>query len=480
MKSMQMKIVCSVAILLIVSISAFSQVIGGMSYEKAFDMIDGEDGYVYLAGFTGSYGNGNRDGFVIKYNSTTSSYIYNTWGKTDYDEFRSICKTNDGFLLTGFSFWREGLSLQAIIAGMNSQLDFQWSNNFGNWHYQHAYKSIVLSDGSFLVGGIDRSIGLYGPYLIKTNSTGTAIWEKSYTDYQPSHIVDIYQKNDGNIVLLCSKGGFFNTGTNWHSATNTDADILFIELNSEGNVIRDKQIYAEHHDIPVKFIADGEGNFYVLSHSQSYSENKSFDICLSLINSEYEIQWTKTYGGDDFEYASDFEIDTDGNIHIVGTSASANDDYPVIWYLKTDNLGNLIESEYLLPEARGYGASLEIIDTSIYLLGTTSKNGNDDYVLFINNELDAETEFVTDLLIYPNPVTDFVDIQFNNSALINRNVIIEIFDSKGCTVFDKSFYVINGSGSVELSLGLLKPGQFIVRISDENGKKISNALIIKI
>jgi hypothetical protein len=59
-------------------------------------------------------------------------------------------------------------------------------------------------------------------------------------------------------------------------------------------------------------------------------------------------------------------------------------------------------------------------------------------------------------------------------------VIIEIFDSKGCTVFDKSFYVINGSGSVELSLGLLKPGQFIVRISDENGKKISNALIIKI
>jgi len=477
---LQMKRFFLVLAFSIFSVSLFAQIIGGMCYEKAFDMIDGGDGYVYLAGFTGSYGNGNRDGFVIKYNSSTSAYIYNTWGKTDYDEFRSICKTNDGFLLTGFSFWRENLSLQAIIVGMNSQLDFQWSNNFGNYHYQHAYKSIVLHDGSFLVGGIDRSIGLYGPFLIKTNNTGSAIWEKTYTDYQPSHIVDMFEKDDGNIVLLCSKGGFFNTGTNWHSSSSTDADILFIELNSEGTVIRDKQINARYHDIPVKLIEDGNGNFYVLSHSQSYSENKSFDICLSLISSEFEIIWTQTYGGDNFEYASDFEIDVDGNIHIVGTSASANDEYPVIWYIKTDYAGNFIESQYLLPEARGYGASLEIIDTSIYLLGTTSKDGNDDYVLFINNELGTETEFVTELIIYPNPVKDFVEIQFNNSAFRYKNVIIEIIDSKGCVVFDKSHYVINGSGSVKLSLDFLKPGQFIVRISDENGKKIKNALIIKI
>ena len=86
----------------LITISSFSQVIGGSAYEKAFDLIYGDDECLYLTGFTSSYGNGSRDGFIVKYNCVNGLYSYNTWGRTDYDEFRSIVKTNDGFLLSGF------------------------------------------------------------------------------------------------------------------------------------------------------------------------------------------------------------------------------------------------------------------------------------------------------------------------------------------------------------------------------------------
>jgi hypothetical protein len=474
-----MKTIIGILLILFTGLNLSSQIIGGQAYDKAFDMTS-DNGNLYLVGFTGSYGNGNRDGFAVKYNCVTGAYIYNTLGKVDYDEFRSISKTNDGFIIAGFSFWREGNSIQAILTKLNSQLEFEWTKNFGNWHYQHAYKSYVLASGDYLIGGIDRSIGLYGPYLVKTNTSGETIWEFTYGDYMPSHIVDIYEKENENLVMLCSKGGFFNIGTNWHSSSSTDADVLFLEVDKDGTVVRDVQIVASRHDIPVKLIATANNKYYLLSHSQSYSEGKSFDICLSLLNSDFEIEWVKTYGGDDFEYAADMAIDEFGNIHIVGTSASVDNDHPVIMYLKTDANGELLDTKYLLPDDKGYGASIEVIDSSVYLLGTTSKNDNEDFVLFVNYELDNNTEFVEEISIYPNPVQDICNIYLNQSSLTNSEVDIEVYNSVGALIFKSQENIVSGDYSISLDVSDFAAGQYIVKLSNSVEGKTVKAMIVKI
>lgn len=326
-----------------------SQIIGGTASEKAYDMCKGNDNNLYLAGFSSSYGNGNRDFFIARYNTETGNLSYNTWGDCVYNEIRSIIPHGQNIIAAGFSFCRNGKSLQSMVTKVNPQLEFEWVKNFGNWHYQHGYKIVSLYDGNLLTGGIDRSIGLYGPYLILTDNNGNLIWEKTLNDYQPSHVVDMIQKQNGNVLLICSKGGFFNLGTNWHSNSNSDANTLIIEIDLAGNIISDTVILAPHHDIPVKAIKTSDDGFYLLSHTQSYEGNGSFDICTQKFDSDLNIEWTKLYGTTDFEYASDFEIDSEGNIHIIGTSAGFAD-YPVMYYLKTDALGELIESQGVIEE----------------------------------------------------------------------------------------------------------------------------------
>lgn len=194
---------------------SLAQYIGGVSNEEAFDMIsDGDD--LYMTGFTKSFGTGSRDGFIVKYSTTDNVSSQSTWGKIEYDEFHSIFKAGDDVILGGFSFWREGLSIQSVLAKMDENIQLTWVKGFGNWHYQHAYSTIMLESGNYLLGGVDRSVGLYSPYIIKTSPDGDLIWEYTYEDYKPAHTVDMMQLENGNILLLSCEGGFFNISTIWH------------------------------------------------------------------------------------------------------------------------------------------------------------------------------------------------------------------------------------------------------------------------
>lgn len=459
------------------SFTVFSQVVGGTSYEKAYDMISGGE-YLYLLGHTSSYGEGNRDAFVVKYNTQNETYTYNTWGKTDYDEFRSICKAGNDFIIAGFSFWREGSGIEAIMTKMNSELEFEWLNHYGNYHYQHAYKAYALSNGDYLMGGVDRSIGLYGPLLARISSSGETIWGVTYEEYKPSSVVDILELDSGNILLLCSKGGYFNPSTIWHDTSNPNADLLFVELNLQGGVVRDKIIEAPHHDIPVKILKTADNKFYCLSHSQSYSDDKSFDICLSLIDSDYEIEWVKTFGGDYFEYASDMAVDDEGNIHILGTTASENEDFPVIIYIKTDGDGNELETRYVSEDERSYGAAIEVIDTSIYILGTVTNDSDDNFILFKNFELGEDTYFVPELYIYPNPTRGICKIKCNSRFLVNSFVQIQIYNVQGRLVYSEQHTFANGSTSIGLDLSSFLQGQYIVKISNSEFSETLKVIVL--
>ena len=463
---------------LLVSATLSAQFIGGVSNEQAFDMIsDGPD--LYMTGFTKSFGTGNRDGFVVKYNTVDGTINQNTWGKVEYDEFHSICKAGEHIILGGFSYWRDGIGLASILTKVDEYLQAEWTKPFGNWHYQHAFKTIMLESGNYLLGGVDRSVGLYSPYIIKTNQDGELIWEFTYENYKPAHTIDMLQLNNGNILLLSCMGGFFNPSTIWHMGSHTDADLLFVEIDVDGTIIRDTTIHKEHHDIPVKILPTDNNQFYMLWHSQSVNPSNGFDICLSLISENYEILWTETFGGEGFDYAADMEIDEEGNIHIVGTTTSSGEDYPTIYYIKTNRYGALLEEMDVFTDYRAYAAAIEIIDTSIYILGTATIDGDDNFVILKNFELGKETEFKLDLYVYPNPVSDYCKIVFNSMYFNNTAVNVSIYDVRGRMIFSKEHIIENSEYVMQIDLSEFGSGQYFIKTENANFSETTKILIIK-
>ncbi len=465
-------------VFVLICLHTFAQFIGGVSDEKAFDMIsDGTN--LYMTGFTKSYGIGNRDGFVVKYQIVDHVISYNTWGKTEYDEFRSIYKAGDNIILGGYSYWRDGVGLASVLTKLDENLQLEWTKPFGNWHYQHAYSTIMLQSGNYLLGGVDRSIGLYGPYIVKTDQQGELIWEYTYEEYMPAHTVDILQKENGNILLLSCQGGFFNPSTIWHMSSHADADVLFIEIDTDGSVVNDTIFQLPYHDIPVKILSAPNDQFYLLWHSQSVNPGNSFDICLSLISENYDFIWTKTYGGEGFEYAADMEIYDESNICIVGTSASSGEEYPTIYYIKTDANGEVLEEEDVYTDYRGYAAGIEIIDTVIYILATVTVEGDDNFVLLKNFELNKKSEFSPDLYVFPNPVTDYCKIVFNSMFFNNSTIQISIYNINGQIVYESEYSIVDSDYVFEIDLSGFRAGQYFIKTENSDFSETTKIIVIK-
>ncbi|HOZ30410.1 MAG TPA: hypothetical protein PLL66_05795, partial [Bacteroidales bacterium] len=449
---MNFKSLYLIIILILFSYLTSAQIIGGPEYEKSYDMISDSAGNLYLTGFSGSYNKGNKEAYIIKYNTHENSFSYKTWGKGLQDEFRTVSLTNDGFIFSGSSMWMEDKAIQAVLAKYNSELEQEWINDYGNNHFQHFYTALVHSNRQIYAAGNDRRNTWPSLYFICTESNGKLVWERICSDYISAFIVDLIEKENGNIVALCSQGGFFNLGSQWHSHKFSNANILFIEIDKNGEIVYNYIIHKRHHDIPIKIMHANKGNFYLLSHSQSYREGNGFDICLSLLDPEFKTIWVKCYGGLKFEYAADMEIDADGNIHIVGTSGSANEDFPVIFYLKTDPKGNLLEKEYLLDKYRGYGSSIEIIDTNIYISGTITLDGDDDFVLLKNKSL-ANNDVKIENTVFYDSLTEKRISLFNRQIFLNSDSLeVIIMDSNAKQI--ENYYVEKVENDDYLSLNL--------------------------
>lgn len=252
-----------------------------------------------------------------------------------------------------------------------------------------------------------------------------------------------------------------------------------LEIDTNGNVVRDTVYHEEHHDSPVKILSAQNNQFYMLSHSQSINPGNSYDICLSLISEDYNIVWTKSYGGDKFEYAADMEIDEEGNLHIVGTSASSGEEYPTIYYIKTDANGNILDELDVFTDYRGYAAGVEIIDTAIYILGTVTMDGDDNFVLLKNFELNKEIEFKPDLYVYPNPVSDYCKIVFNSMFFSNSEVYVKIYDSRGRLVFSEAHTISNSNYEMDINLSEFGSGQYFVKTENSSFSEVTKILVIK-
>ncbi|HNQ67693.1 MAG TPA: T9SS type A sorting domain-containing protein [Bacteroidales bacterium] len=457
-----------------------SQIIGGQEYERCYDMMSDSAGNLYLTGYTKSFGNGNREAYIIKYNTENNSYTYKTWGMELTDEFRSVSLTNDGFIFSGSSMWVEEKSIQAVLVKYNMNLEHLWTNDYGNNHFQHFYTSLFHTSGKYFAGGNNRTNTWPALYLVCADSNGETLWEKTWTDYIAAFIVDLIEKENGNIIALCSRGGFFNLGSPWHAQSFKKSDIFFVEIDENGEIVDDFSIYQNHHDTPVKLMRANNGNYYLLSHSQSYRVGYSFDICLSFLDSDFNPIWVKTYGGASFEYAADMEKDANGNIHIVGTSASVNDEFPVIYYIKTDSLGEVLETEYLLDNYRGYGSAVEIIGNDIFISGTISQEDDDDFVLFINNNLSKENVKIENLIFYPNPTKEKINLYLNQFDGNYDKIQIILYNSWGEQLENHYLESIDNKFDFSIDLNDYSAGTYFFKVVSQTTNYSQTTRIIKI
>jgi hypothetical protein len=355
---------------------------GGSQYEGIQSLaLNGSE--VYIGGETMSWGAGEWDSLVLKYD-TNGNYNWNrTWGKTRMDYVVSVCtKDNNSYCLSQITdtSTHENFNIRCY----NSNGLLQWSKQWGGINSDFPEEIIIYNSEIYIVG-VTESYG-YGNAdvcLLKYDLSGTLLWNKTW---------GISANESAWSVYVDSPGVYIVGDTNNISPDNYD--ILLLKYDLSGNYQWNRTWNLRDDDRGESIIVDTDG-IYVAGHCSSPSGQSSVLLKYDLSGNYL---WNKTWGG--YYIAQGYSINKLGsNIYVCGQTSKytpyKNDEGFV---LKYDSSGTLLwEKAWGGPKNESF-YSIVAVGSNLYIGGRTSSYGNGSWdALFMKTDLNGSNGTVPEI-----------------------------------------------------------------------------------
>lgn len=355
----------------------------------------------------------------------------------------------------------------------------------GNAIYGQAYDSF----GNSISISANGNIIAIGAYLNKNNGTASGLvqifenqsdnWVQIGSDLEGKSVgeyfgVSVSLSSDGNLVAIGAGGNKINGTSSGQVRVFENQNGIWNQLGNEIN--------GQSYDTAGSILnLSGYGNFLVVKFRPN---NDAFNSGMVRVYQNQSNIWTQI--GNDLigdseneSFGSSFSISETGNVMAIGSSTYTNiGEYSgrvkIYQYLSGDwiQAGNDI-----LGEAAGdrFGVAVDLSeDGSIVAIGAHLKDvfGNNTTtghvrVFDLSSVLLVEQYVLIDFKLYPNPTTNQVTVQLENTTELKN---VAIYNNLGQQVLTSKKSLINTSK--------LTSGLYIVEIETNKGKG-SKKLIIE-
>lgn len=159
--------------------------VGGAGEDVANSVVVCSDGGIVIAGKTNSTSAGDYDGYVVKIDSDGDVVWERTFGGPAEDVVNDIIATSDGgFAGVGFTKSSGAGGNDGWLVKLNSSGTKVWEKTFGHTGEDVLNALVRTPDGGFaMVGTWNGNDSLhYGAWVTKTSSSGLLEWQRSYKD----------------------------------------------------------------------------------------------------------------------------------------------------------------------------------------------------------------------------------------------------------------------------------------------------------
>ncbi|EMR75272.1 hypothetical protein MBGDF03_00897, partial [Thermoplasmatales archaeon SCGC AB-540-F20] len=166
-------------------------------------------------------------------------------------------------------------------------------------------------DGGYIVSGeIDVAQGDWDVLLMKTDSAGNVEWQKI-------HKYGIYG-DCAYAVRQTTDGGYILCGR--LETSSSESDILVIKTDSNGNIEWDNTYGGEEWEWTQSndILLASDGGYYFSGETDSFGAGLR-DIWLIKTDADGNMEWNKTFGGTKWEMCGGMDFTDDGGIIITGT-----------------------------------------------------------------------------------------------------------------------------------------------------------------
>ena len=267
----------------------------------------------------------------------TDRHGHTAWSKTfgarQYNEGQALSLTPDGgCIIVGHSQTDGPGTEDVYVVKTDGQGNQTWGGLFGGTYADFGNDAAVATDNGYFVVGATNSFGAGGldVYLLKFNSLGSVIWQKTFGG--PFD-------DDGFAVVALSDGGCVAAG--WTNSSGTEnTDLYLVKTDSAGNKVWEKVLGGPEKDIGSAMIKTADGGFLISGYTTSFGVEET-DAYLLKTDAGGNLLWQRTYGGAGRDDARAVAATPDGGYILVGSSTSAGADYSDVYLVKTGPSGNL-------------------------------------------------------------------------------------------------------------------------------------------
>jgi len=414
---------------------------GGSFDEEARAIKQTTDGGYIVVGYscsndgdvTGNHG--GADYWILKLDASGNIEWQKSLGGTGTDKAYSVEQTNDGgYIIVGYSYSSNGDLVgnygfsDAWIIKLSADGNIILNKSFGGTEDDVVFFIKKTTGNGYILGGasfsnnidLSENHGYFDYWILKLDSVGNIIWNKSFGGSYVEEIQSIDQTTDGGYIVA----GFSASNTGEVVGNHGFFDYWILKLDSVGNIEWNKSFGGTEDDIAYSVQQTVDGEYIVVGQSSSVDGDLQFNHGLSdywiiKLDTVGNIKWQKTYGGTDIEEAYSIKQTIDGGCIVVGCSRSADGDVS----------GNHGWYDYWIVKL--------------------------SHLSFIDNKI----KLFPNVQVYPNPFVD--EIQISNSK--NMHMDILLYDAMG-RIIQKTM----GIGSCLIKTGTIHSGIYFLRTNINN------------
>ncbi len=350
----------------------WSHTYGGMGSDSAGALVQTVDGGYVLAGRTGSFGAGSNDFWLVKVDALGNLQWNRTYGGAGNDEAEALVQAGDGgFAVAGrtTSFGSGNGDFWLVRTNVNG--DTIWNKTYGGISDDIAEALIQTGDGGFVIVGGTQSFGAgnYDVWLVKTDASGNALWNRTYGGGSLDSAEAVVQTVDG---------GYLIAGATW-SVGAGNGDVWLIKTDVSGNVQWNRTYGGTGADMAHALLRTNDGGYAVAAYTESYGAGAS-DFWLIRVDASGNMQWNKTYGGRRADWPQAMVQSVDGRYAIVGYTESLGAGASDFWLVNTDASGNALWNQTYGGTGSDWAEALVQADDGGYAIaGRTASFGAGGY-----------------------------------------------------------------------------------------------------
>jgi hypothetical protein len=307
----------------------WDKTISGQGSYTAKEIRETPDGGYIVAGYTTPTSGGKNKAYLLKLDAAGTKVLEKTYGTTDSEFFNSVLPVSDGYICAGGVLGGTPKNNDIRLVKIDKSGIVLWSKTFGTKEENETIHSIIAAtDGGYILMGRLLSgdkLG-YDVHLMKVDTTGKLVWEKT---------IDYGNHVECNDIAAASDGGYVITGS---IKVNEKLDNVFLlKTDKSGNKAWETYYGGLWYDRGYSVVQADDG-YMILGDTTTYG-NGDGDLWLIKTDKAGKEQWNRTIGDKSIEEAATIMKTIDGG-YILGGSTTAIGNGNLDYYMvKVDKLG---------------------------------------------------------------------------------------------------------------------------------------------